>query len=100
VTTRSKAPTLILLAMWMILLVQSSGTVFIHNASNGSAVMIILSSLAVGASSFCLLVKSLRNLQNFRFLRAFCNVSIAYFLLFFINASILFLARYIYISLF
>ncbi len=97
---RSKEPTLILLALWTVLIACGPSTVFMHQASNGSAVAIIVISLFVNFWSFAILFKSLQIAQGFGFVRALFNVLIVYLLSFCFFTSVLFLMRYIYISTF
>jgi len=100
VVVRSKEPTLILFALWTVFIACGPSTAFMHHASNGSAVAIIVSFLFVNFWSFGILLKSLQRLQNFGFVRALLNVLIVYLLSFCFFTSMLFLARYIYISTF
>lgn len=97
VLAKSKMPALFSLALWGVLCYADPKTVFIQDISNDSAVIIVLCTIAVIVSSFCLLMKSL---QNFRRVSAFCIVFITYWLAFFVYATMLFVARYVYISLF
>lgn len=97
---RSKAPTLFTLILWAVLCTIDSKTVFVQGIYNGSAVIIVLSTFLVILASFFLLIKSLRKLENFGWFRSFSAVFVMYWLTFFVFSTMLFIARYIFISLF
>ncbi|HEV7738693.1 MAG TPA: YIP1 family protein [Chlamydiales bacterium] len=96
----SKAPSMILIVIWMIVLAADPTTVFIQDASNGAAVTMIFSFFGIAIWSFCLLTKHLKRLQGISSSRALWNSFATYVLSFFIYATTLFIARYIYISWF
>jgi hypothetical protein len=96
----SKAPSLILTLIWMIVLVADPASVFVQDASNGATVTMIFSFLGASIWSFCLLIKHLKKLQEISASRALWNSFATYGLSFFIYTTVLFIARYIYISWF
>lgn len=96
----SKAPFLVLSLIWMIVLWADPVYVFIQDASNGATVTMIFSFLSVAIWSFCLLTKHVKKLQEISTSRALWNSFATYGLSFFVYATTLFIARYIYISWF
>jgi len=96
----SKAPFVILTLLWMIVLAADPASAFIQDASNGATVTMVFSFFGVAIWSFCLLTKHLIKLQQISILRALWNSFATYVLSFFVYATVLFIARYIYISWF
>ena len=96
----SKAPSVLLTIVWLMLLAADPASVFIQDASNGAAVAMIFSYFGAMLWSFCLLTKHVKKLQEISTSRAFFNTFVAFCLSFLSYATLLFIARYIHISRF
>lgn len=95
----SKLPYVISLAMWVWLAIKQKEFVFFHYASSSSAVLIILLSLTVFISSFCLLLRSLRDIQSFSQTRACLNAMMSLGIIFLLSLIVMLLVRYVYIEI-
>lgn len=98
--TWSKVPYTITLSMWLLFLVQDPSTIFLHVASEASALCIALVSLAVNAWSFLLLIQALREIQSFSLFKSLIYAIFSSFLSFSLIYLLMFVFRFIYFFIF
>jgi hypothetical protein len=93
----SKIPYFFTLSMWLIFMLQDPTAIFLHVASDASAICIAIVSVAVYLWSLLLLVQLVREVQSFSIVRALLNVVSANLLSFSIICFIMFISRFIYL---
>lgn len=93
----SKIPYSVNLLMWFVLIFSNPNYVFIQDSLGPSSLFVNLIVLIVGIWSFVLLVQSVREVQQFSFLKALANVILAWLVSGIVYFLIFSIVRYFYL---